>query len=186
MPNPADAPLNELLRAAQNGDQCAFEVLLTRYSPLIDSLSTSYAQDPSNAEDFRQEACIAFCKAVQHYDTQQCNVQFGLYAKICIRNRLISYMRHIHTEERVVSLNDEITTDDTTDPARAITEEEDYLTLYRRIESLLSPYENRVWWLYLSGRTAKEIATLSHKDERSVQNAIYRIRKKLRSALPSP
>ena len=58
-----------------------------------------------------------------------------------------------------------------------------YMELYRRIESVLSPYENHVWWLYLSGQTTSAIAASLNKDERSVQNAIYRIRKKLRVEL---
>ena len=37
-----------------------------------------------------------------------------------------------------------------------------------------------------SGHTAKEIARELGKEEKSVQNAIYRIRKKLRATLPTP
>jgi RNA polymerase sporulation-specific sigma factor len=65
-------------------------------------------------------------------------------------------------------------------------EKEDYRELSRRIESILSPYENRVWWLYLSGLTANNIAARLQKSERSIQNAIYRIRKKLRASLTAP
>ena len=38
----------------------------------------------------------------------------------------------------------------------------------------------------LSGRTAREIGDMIGRDERSVQNAVYRIRQKLRRELPSP
>ena len=56
--------------------------------------------------------------------------------------------------------------------------------LVARLEEVLSPYENRIWWLYVSGQTAAQIAKAIGREERSVQNAIYRIRKKLRLALP--
>ena len=69
------------------------------------------------------------------------------------------------------------------DVTAGVVAEEAYMELYRRIESVLSPYESHVWWLYLSGETTGTIATRLGKDERSVQNAIYRIRKKLRAAL---
>ena len=37
-----------------------------------------------------------------------------------------------------------------------------------------------------SGRTAKEIAHRLGKNEKSIQNAIYRIRRKLRTEIPNP
>ena len=48
---------------------------------------------------------------------------------------------------------------------------------------LLSPYENEVWRLYMAGYSASAIATRMERDEKSIHNAIYRIRKKLREAL---
>ena len=47
----------------------------------------------------------------------------------------------------------------------------------------LSSYESRVWWLYVSGATTAHIAQMLGKDEKSISNAIYRIRKKLRLVL---
>ena len=184
MPSLADTPLHDLLNAAKDGDQGAYEVLLERYTPLIESLIGAHTS--ADADDFRQEAYIAFCKAVEHFDLLQENVQFGLYAKICIRNHLISYARAIRKQETVVSLEESESHLTQADLAEALVEKENFLALYRQIEALLSPYESRVWWLYLSGRTAREIAASLGKEERSVQNAIYRIRKKLRASLPYP
>ena len=70
-------------------------------------------------------------------------------------------------------------------PAQSLIERESFLMLYQLISGELSDYENRIWWMYLSGRTAKEIAEQMGKDEKSVQNAIYRIRRKLRSVIPN-
>ena len=70
------------------------------------------------------------------------------------------------------------------DPACHVMEEEALALLHARIRGVLSPYENRVWWLYLSGRTAAEIGGQLGKDAKSVQNAVYRIRRKLREVIP--
>ena len=70
------------------------------------------------------------------------------------------------------------------DPAKRLVEEESYLALSRRIHDVLSPFENQIWWPYLSGRTAGEIAKQVGSNEKAVQNAIYRIRKKLRAVIP--
>ena len=180
--------LNALLTSAKSGDAAAFETLLDAYAPLIESLVSSFVKtdaDLDERDDLRQEACIAFCNAVEHYDIEQ-KALFGVFAKVCVRNRLISYERKKQQRPHTVSLESEAGTSSLSDPAQSMMEAEDYLSLCRRMEEILSPYENRIWRLYLSGLTAKEIAVQLSKDERSVQNAIYRIRKKLRSALPSP
>ena len=147
-------------------------------------MSRSFANvedDSESGEDLRQEACIALYRAVQSYDSTQVEVSFGLYAKMCVRNRLISYTRKLRRRESVLPLEERIKTEE--DVAQGVVAEEAYMELYRRIESVLSPYESHVWWLYLSGQTTGAIAAKLGKDERSVQNAIYRIRKKLRAAL---
>ena len=183
-----NADINALILAARGGDQAAFETLLHRYSPLIESLSLSFSSvtDTEDKDDFYQEACIAFYRAVEHFDVSQTQVEFGLYAKTCIRNRLLSFCRKLRHRDLIVGLDSETETACECDPSQSIVEKENFLALYQRIESILSPYESRVWWLYLSGRTAKEIAVQVEREERSVQNAIFRIRKKLRSELPSP
>ena len=181
--NEQDAQL-DLINAARAGDEGAFEALLEVYEPLIDAMSRSFAtasDDSESGEDLRQEACIALYKAVQSYDSTQDEVSFGLYARLCVRNRLISYTRKLRRRESVLPLEERIKTEE--DVAQGVVAEEAYMELYRRIEAILSPYENHVWWLYLSGQTTGAIAAKLGKDERSVQNAIYRIRKKLRAAL---
>ncbi len=185
--------VQELILQARQGDQNSFETLLERYTPLIDSMTSRFSI-PSfsvqDREDLRQEALVAFYCAVKSYRIEQDSVQFGLYAKDCIRNRLISYLRSVKKHEQLLLLDDEdVTVTDAlteTDPAERLLEEEAYLELYRRVRQTLSEYENGVWWLFLSGRTAKEIAAQLGTDEKSIQNALYRIRRKLRATLPSP
>lgn len=184
--------LSTLILQARKGDQQAFERLLDLYTPLIDSMTVKFrsAVSAQDSEDLRQEALVAFYHAVKTFRLEQDQVQFGLYAKDCIRNRLISHLRTLKKHENTVLLEDEespfsIETAEETDPTKRLLDEEAYLALYRRIKSTLSEYENRVWWLYLSGRTAKDIADALQTEEKSVQNALYRIRKKLRATIIS-
>ena len=176
------------LLLAKGGNAKAFEELLAAYSPLIESMVSAflcYDSETNEQDDLRQEASLAFYNAVDAYDPHGA-VGFGAFAKVCIRNRLISYGRKKRREPHTVSLEGCNVEPVGTDPAESVVEEESYLTLYRRIATLLSPFENRVWWLYLSGRCARDIALQVGKDEKSVQNAIYRIRTKLKNALPNP
>lgn len=187
----AEHPHADLIGRARSGDQAAFEALLDQYAPLIESLTGQFAGHNATAEDredLRQEALVGFYKAMMRFDVEQASVQFGLYAKECIRNGLISYLRRLKRHEHVVLLEDGNLLEETSaapdDPAQRLADEEAYLALSRRIREVLSRYENRIWWLYLSGHTAKQIAALLQTDEKSVSNAIYRIRRKLRAMIP--
>ena len=186
-----DPALLALIKSAQNGDQIAFEELLARYTPLISSMTQRCAQgvlSKFELEDMRQEAVFSFFKALKHFDTAQQNVDFGLYAKHCIRNCLVSHWRKQKRREPLYLVEDEeifeLAEDTESNPVAHVVEEESYEALSRLIHSSLSEYENRIWWMYLSGRTAREIAESLKKDEKSVQNAIYRIRRKLREIIP--
>ena len=179
-----------LIRSAQAGDQDSFEALLNQYAPLIDSMVYRHGEaqglSAQDCEDLRQEAVLAFYRALMRYDVTQTEVQFGLFAKLCIKNALYSHLRKLRHQQPLL-LEDEggaCTADPASDPANRVVEQENYMELSQLIHNVLSEYENRIWWLYLSGRTAKEIASLLDRDERSVQNAIYRIRKKLRTVIP--
>lgn len=189
LPTPSNIPLPDLLRRAREEDEGAFEELLNRYAPLINSMTAHFCA-PSfsvqDREDLRQEALVAFYRALTHYNAEQGEVQFGLYAKECIRNRLISYLRSIKKHEPVLPLGEDEHAETVSgiDPAAQMVEQETYVALYEQVRSTLSEYENRVWWSYLSGRTAKEVGALLGTDEKSIQNAIYRIRRKLRSVIP--
>jgi RNA polymerase sporulation-specific sigma factor len=181
--------LSLLIKEAKNNDQLAFEKLLDLYAPLIDSMTHQFVNTLSTAfdrEDLRQEAILCFFHALMHFDEEKTAMTFGAYAKLCIRNGLISYWRARKKDGQIVLLDDEMLQSDerTEDPAQSLIEQESYLTLSRTVQRELSEYENRIWWLYLSGRTAREIAAQLGKDERSVQNAIYRIRRKLRTVIP--
>lgn len=183
---------NETILLAKQGNQEAFEWLLENYRPLISSLVKSTLNESpfsdSDYEDLYQEAVILFFHALKRYDVDQDGVAFGLFAKICIRNGLATQAKKmrsrlcplpLETDAEVNELGEETVEE-------SVIKEERYHSLYNRIRDVLTAYENRVWWLYMSGCTAKEIAASLEKDEKSVQNAIYRIRRKLRTVLPHP
>lgn len=191
----SEAEKNEVLRLIEqvrNAEfderQTAFERLLQRYEPLIISLVQRYCEDPLGAirEDLRQEATVAFYHSILAYDTDQTDVEFGLYAKICISNTLVSQLRKFKrraTEPLADTERDNFFLHDFEDPTESILEQERAEALCLVIRNNLSPFEYRVWQYYISGRTAREIAAMTGKDEKAISNAIYRIRKKLRAVL---
>ena len=192
--------VKELLSNIRSGDQEAFNALLHQFDPLIHSLLSSY-RDEMSAEDIEEmygEAAMALYSSAVSYDADQDGVEFGLYAKICVKNRLVTAYRKYARRSRIkvvplsVDENGEVEEKHELvayeDPSTKVIEQEALESLTRKISDSLSEYENRIWWLYMSGLSAKEVAESLSNDEntvseRSVSNALYRRRKKLRAAL---
>ena len=180
-----------LVRRAQDGDDTAFAELFEQYTPLIDSVCNRYRSDAPFEQDLHSEAIVAFWNAVRSYDLeQQQRVTFGLYAQICLSNRLISCIRRWKHVKPMLSLDSdgisEIGADEDSNPAHYVVEQEKYLELQHSIELLLSPKERKVWILFIEGFTAAEIADMLGTDKKNVENAIFRARKKLRQHIPPP
>ena len=179
----------QLISQVRNGNEQAFEFLLQKYTPLIEAAVARVISDEAyvnHEEDLKQEATVVFYNSILTYDIQQQEVEFGLYAKICVSNALVSQVRLLQKRkaERLSETSDEgLFACDSEDPSAQMLEQESLRTLYSVIRGNLSEFEYRVWQMYTSGRTAKEIGLVEGKDEKSVSNAIYRIRKKLRAVL---
>lgn len=185
--------LKTLISLAQQGDSGAFSELLAKYDPLINStVATTMAKMPelteSDAEDLRQEAVLAFYSSLMSYDFSISNVEFGLYAKVCICNRLVSQMRVIrrHTRHIAPMFDQEelmrlVSEED--DPAARIIELENERSLLKLISESLSKYEYKVFGMYISGMSAAAMAKELGSTEKSVSNAVFRIRRKLKELL---
>ena len=177
------------IRAIQGEDSSALEGLLSAYMPLLASLSTSVS-DMSRA-DLREvmvEAQYALYCAALSFDVEQENLTFGLYAKICIRNRLNTlFLRK--KDEIPLSLDELYMRDGEEGLALSAMQQDasesadDLQHLYERIKQVLSPYELSVFRLWMEEYSAKEIAERLGRDEKSVTNAIGRSLSKLRAAL---
>lgn len=178
-----------LLALAKSGDQAAFDTLLTQYTPLIEHRLQAVRTRrpdilPEDEKDLRQEAHLAFYRALLGYNVEQHDVSFGLYAKICIENALVSALRKIQPSSELLDYDTMVSlpAGNEEDPSQRLREQEDYEALCHRIARILSPYENAIWQRYIAGMTASQIAEQLGRDSRSIHNAIYRIRHKLRSS----
>ena len=190
-----DADIGDLLAAARAGEQQAYAWLLERYAPMLHSMTAKYAapgMSDADLEDLRQEASVVFCSAVQTYDPTREGVEFGLYAKICVGHGLASALRVFRRQrcEGLLSLEGEGLIEQNpgllgseVSVAEALIDKERMEALQLTIQRALSPFESRVWWMYVSGASTSSIARTLGKDEKSISNAIYRIRRKLRQVL---
>ena len=181
--------IRELILKVRNENQDAFVELLNRYRPLIESSVYRFSSDEAFSlyrDDLYQEASVVFYNSILAYDLEQTEVEFGLFAKICIHNALVSQLRTLKKRpveplEKISELT--LLTQYAEDPSVRILEQERLQSLYSVIRKNLSDFEYTVWQAYFSGRSAAEIAQALGTNEKSITTAIYRIRKKLRALL---
>ena len=175
----------EIISRIRAGEQAAFGQLIKAYDPLVQAEVSRCASDlcREDTEDLHQIALVALYRAALGFDLSQSEVEFGLYAKICISNAIVSQLRILRRRKTELFITDQLEVSVVDDPATRVMEEEALAILSERIRAVLSPYEFRVWTLYTSGYRSGEIAHQLGKDPHSVENAVYRIRQKLRKAL---
>lgn len=176
--------INDLISATRAGSEEALKELIVRYKPLMRSLLSKYPESVlshEDAEDIKQELLIVFCNAVMKYDLSQTEVDFGLYAKICMERLLVSQLRALSRRVKVEQMPDEIFHFD--DPSLRIIEGERIREMWKLIDENLSAFESAVWNLHLSGKGSMDIATQLGREVKSIDNALCRIRAKLRKAL---
>lgn len=181
--------INELIELVVSGDSDAFTELVEIYNPLLKKILNAYTTEEMSREDIEdlsQEELIAFYRAIINFDKEQTNVEFGLYAKICITNSMISYKRAAAKKSNESLIGDD-EMNSITDPEGEVSKffemRESERELGEQIEKTLSAYENEVWSYYVNGCSSKEIAAKLNSNEKSIDNAIFRIRKKLKTLL---
>ena len=180
-----------LVKLALSGDDSAMAQLIAVAMPIAGAKAA--AQQAKNnrlsAEDLVQEGMLGFLSALKTYSASK-GTSFRTYAGACIGNRIISAVRlHNNTGNysltSAVSISDEPqTAAGETDPQNIMIERERLEDFRNLIEGgLLSDFEKNVLECRLSGlsygETAKKLGTTS----KAVDNALARIRKKIRSSV---
>ena len=165
----------------------AFSALCDRFSPMLGAMARRFADGACEADfaELSQEARFALFRAAQNYDLENGAVTFGLYARVCIRNALVSYCRKRSRDLPVCSIDelDEVLLPQNEEPLGAMIAAERLDAIYRKVGEVLSSFERRVFDLYMEEETISAIAQRLGKDEKSVSNAVYRILTKLRRVL---
>ena len=168
----------------ENVQELPFETVLSKYQPLIEKsvgsfASTASADDVSvSGEDMRQEAALALYIAYRSYRPGR-GTTFGLYAGVCIRNRLCSLFRKKKPWESV-PLDEETLPPSQDDPVLSLENAEGEGSLLRYLESRLTEREYSVLRAYLDGNSYAQISAILGVGEKAVDNAMARVRAKLR------
>jgi RNA polymerase sporulation-specific sigma factor len=187
---------NELILAAQSGDQDALEEILMRYKPLVHKKSQPYYMAGGDDDDIVQEGLIGLYTAVMDFNKEKFPL-FNIFAGVCIERRIISAVKKASRQKHIplnsyISLSNRVFNDDDgayvedvidngmgENPEKILIERETVSGLEGIISQALSEFEMRVLLCHINGMSYKEAAGVLNKDIKSIDNAMQRIKKKL-------
>ncbi len=177
----------DLVNASRGDDPMlsrhAVSVLISRYLRLVRKKAYGLAGDRAEPEDLAQEGLLAFLNAVNSFDPNR-GAKFSSFAEVCITNGIRSAVLRLgkYGDESPVEDFPESGSEDES-PENIWFEKEKMFALYDEIESLLSKKEWSIFRLYLGGLSYREIADILDIPLKSVDNAVFRVRKKLKALL---
>ncbi len=177
------------------------EYLLEKYKPLVRKIAKTDAFKISGGdhEDLLQEGMIGLMKAIKNYDPRK-GASFFTFAALCIRGQMINAVEASNRDKNI-ALNSYISLYESTNEdgeAKLMDSVDELMTrsvedvvidiatareLDRRIHMELSDFEVRVYEMRMTGMEYTEIAAQLGKDKKSIDNAIQRIKKKVREIL---
>jgi RNA polymerase sporulation-specific sigma factor len=181
----------ELLESYRSGNQEAVAVLFARYASLVNRSIANYSIAGVDKDDLKQEAFMGLFSAIRTFKKDQ-NASFYTYANHCIANRLKNFLAASSTNKAQI-LNQSIPIDEVenykllenkpTNPESIFIQKESYQSLIELMNSVLSNLEREVMNLYLCGCDYQLIASKLNSSPKTVDNALQRARRKLKTVL---
>ncbi len=176
--------LQTLIEGCRQRDDGAFSELVRRYTPMLNKVIATFDDGCVSADELFAEACIGLHYAAQKFNLVQTGVTFGLYARICVYNRIVDLIRYESGRRDLVELDaDTVAADGEIDVGIISREAAD--RLIAAAHDILSDYEYKVLILHSQGYKTAQIAAALGRDAKSVDNAKNRIFRRLRSELGS-
>lgn len=181
----------ELIGRLKEGDSQIENYLLDKYKTLVRKNARVLYLEGGDKEDLLQEGMTGLFKAIRSYEPDR-GASFATYANQCISNQMFSAVTSAKRKKHSI-LNESVSIYEIKEsgaesaslyadgPEEIILEREAADQLHARIKKALSPMENRVLEMYLQGMGYREIALRIGKTEKSIDNALQRIRSKVKT-----
>ena len=188
-----------LVALAQEGDERALDNLLRIYRGFARQKARSYFLSGSEKEDVVQEGMIGLYKAIRDF-RPGAGSSFASFAELCISRQIFSAIKyanrrkhealntslsvHVPVEgDRGASLEDTLVAPALSDPAEMLVTMEDLDGSRESMSAGLTQLEGDVLRLFMEGKSYEEIAVIVGSHMKSIDNALQRIKRKLRNHL---
>lgn len=181
-------------------DTVATEVLINRYYNMVEIISRGFFISGSENDDVLQEGLIGLSNAITSY--KEGTAKFKTFANLCIERQILTAVKTANRNKHMVlskalSYNNVITTEEKevefieyidegsnyNNPEQLLVSKEMVKSIKSSINSALTVFEKDVLMLYLKGESYESIGKMFLKDTKSIDNAIQRIRRKLKVEL---
>lgn len=193
---------SELCSMICENNEDAKDILFKKYKYIIDIIIKKYSLSAVKVgieyNDLYQEALVGFTDALNSYDEKK-DASIATFITLCVERKLqntilkakaiknkmfIQALSLDYQENSEESPLKEIISDNyKNDPLNNMTNDENYLELIEKIKNELSIQEYEVFALLSSGLNYIEIANQLSKNPKQIDNAIQRIKNKIKKIL---
>ena len=182
----------ELIARMRGGEKGIEDYLMEKYKGLVRQKARAMYLIGGDTDDLSQEGMIGLFKAVRDYQPDR-EASFVTFARMCIDRQLYSAIQNSNRQKHMplncyVSLSQEEEEASgleqwVENPESIIIGQESMRDLQHKIYSSLSPMENKVLEHFLNGKSYVQIGEIMGKTPKSIDNALQRIRSKVRDEL---
>ena len=167
------------------GDDRAFDELVVRYLDTISIIARKFSAEGYEHNDFVQEGLVGLLCSCKAFD-QNGGASFKSYMATVVERRFVSIIRRSNTQKavpdsalvQIENLGESIE-DTSLTPEELITMKEHLNLVIKRLKAVLSNREYDVLMLYAGGMSYHKISDKLKIDEKSVDNALCRARRKI-------
>ena len=195
-------PDEQLIRKLREGETAIMDYIISKYKYLVIRAAKAMYLLGGENDDLIQEGMIGLFKAVRDFDINQ-ETSFYSFAELCISRQMYtaiklsqrqkhmplnSYIslydvKGMDYDEKQSPLIEQLETETNNNPEELFLDKERMLMLVHELNERLSDMERRVLHLHLKGEDYRSIADLLDKSPKSIDNALQRIRQKMRTIL---
>ncbi len=185
----------ELIAALRGGEKRLMDYILNKYKPLVLRKANAMYLIGGDTEDLIQEGMIGLFKAIRDYREEK-ETSFFHFAELCINRQLYSAVEasnrkkhaplnsyvsfYSQSGEEGKPLAETLPTDDADNPEQLVIDQENVRLFLERARDSLSPMECVVLDESLAGLNYLQIAKKLGKSPKSIDNALSRIKAKIR------
>ena len=178
-------------------DSHVAEYLLQKYKPLVRVKAGAYFLKGADKEDIVQEGMLGLFKAIRDYDPNKAS--FYSFAELCITRQIISAVKAATRQKHIplnsalslqstlsqsdLSLEQRLSPRESNDPQEILLQRQQLDTMRAAMQSMLSNFEKEVLKRYLRGMTYQQMAQELKRSEKSIDNALQRVKNKLEEFL---
>ena len=191
----------ELIHRLREGETPIMDYLFEKYKNLVRSKAKSMFILGGENDDLIQEGMLGLFKAVRDFDSGR-DASFQTFADLCVSRQLYTAVQASRRKKHIplntyISLSGE--PEDSSEENRGyvraledkaeLSPEEVFLDkervdyLDQMIEQELSPFEKQVLDLHLTGMSYTQIAKVLGREEKATDNALQRLKGKIRKLL---